>query len=75
MDNFEKQRSGQFNMVVDLKSNLFNLRQKSNHKAKSRLPIRCALCKCFALFLAESLKIALPKRVKSVSFRGSAVNR
>ena len=61
-------------MVVDLKSNLFNLRQKSNHEAKSKLWIKYASCKCFALFLAESPEIALPKRVKSVPFRGSAVN-
>ena len=63
-----------FYMVVDLKSNLFNLRQKNNHMAKSRLWISYASCKCFALFLDQSPKIALPKRVKFVLFWGSGVN-
>ena len=62
-----------FYMVVDLKSNLFNLRQKNNHMAKSRLWISYASCKCFALFLDQSPKIALPKRVQNLFCFGAQV--
>ena len=53
MDNFEKQRSGQFNMVVDLKSNLFNLRQ-GKIKIADQMCFMQMLCAIFSQVIKNS---------------------